>query len=168
MAGGAVASATSSSLPQPVTISDGWQLQDATKVPEAGEELSLASYKTHGWYTATVPGTVLTSLVHNGVYPEPLYGENNRPDKIPDSLSRTPYWYRTVFKVPKTYTGKHVWLHFDGINFSAQVWVNGRQIGTIKGAFSRGIFDISADVKPGKEGCAGGACFAATARRRSA
>ncbi len=151
MAGGAVASATSSSLPQPVTISDGWQLQDAAIVPEAGEELSLASYKTHGWYTAIVPGTVLTSLVHNGVYPEPLYGENNRPDKIPDSLSRAPYWYRTVFRVPKTYAGKHVWLHFDGINFSAQVWVNGRQVGAIKGAFSRGIFDILADVKPGKK-----------------
>ena len=64
-----------------------------------------------------MPGTVLTSLVNNGVYPEPLYGENNRPDKIPDSLSRTPYWYRTVFKVPKAYAGRHVWLNFDGNQF---------------------------------------------------
>jgi hypothetical protein len=147
---GAVASAASSSLPLPVTISDGWQLQDAAKVPEAGEVVASASYKPQSWYAATVPGTVLTSLVNNGVYGEPLYGENNRPDKIPDSLSRTPYWYRTVFKIPKAYTGKHVWLNFDGINFSAQVWVNGRQVGATKGAFSRGIFDISSDVKPGK------------------
>ena len=150
MTGGAVASAASSSLPLPVTISDGWQLQDGAKVPEAGAVVASASYKPRSWYTATVPGTVLTSLVNNGVYPEPLYGENNRPDKIPDSLSRTPYWYRTVFKIPKAYAGRHVWLNFDGINFSAQVWVNGRQASAMKGAFGRGIFDISSDVKAGK------------------
>jgi len=150
MMGGAVASAASSSLPLPVTIDAGWQLQDASKVPETGGAIAAANYKPQGWYTATVPGTVLTSLVKNGVYPEPLYGENNRPDKIPDSLSRAPYWYRTAFKIPKGYAGRHVWLNFDGINFSAQVWVNGRQVGAMKGAFGRGIFDISPDVKAGK------------------
>src|SRR5439155_20104475 len=31
------------------------------------------------WYRATVPGPVLTTLADNGVYPEPLWGENNRP-----------------------------------------------------------------------------------------
>jgi hypothetical protein len=150
MAGGTVASAASSSLPLPVTISDGWQLQDAAKVAETGAAVASAKYKPRSWYTATVPGTVLTSLVNNGVYPEPLYGENNRPDKIPDSLSRTPYWYRTVFKIPKAYAGRHVWLNFDGINFSTQVWLNGRQVGAMKGAFGRGIFDISPDVRAGK------------------
>jgi hypothetical protein len=140
-----------SSFAQPVTLAAGWQLQDASKVTQAGAEISSAKYKPEGWYSATVPGTVLTSLVNAGVYPEPLYGENNRPDKIPDSLARTPYWYRTVFAVPNTYAGKHVWLNLGGINFSAQVWVNGSQVGTMKGAFRRGIFDISPDVKPGKE-----------------
>jgi hypothetical protein len=149
MTGGTVALAVNS-LPQPVTLSNGWQLQDAAKVPETGAVVASPKYKPRGWYAATVPGTVLTSLVNNGVYPEPLYGENNRPDKIPDSLSRAPYWYRTVFKVPKTYAGQHVWLNFDGINFLAQVWVNGRQVGSMKGAFGRGIFDVSQDVRPGK------------------
>jgi len=151
MLAGPAALAASSSVPLPVTIDTGWQLQDAAKVPEGGGAIAAASYKPQGWYAATVPGTVLTSLVNDGVYPEPLYGENNRPDRIPDSLSRAPYWYRTVFKVPKAYAGRHVWLNFDGINFSAQVWVNGRQVGAMKGAFSRGIFDISQDVKPGKK-----------------
>jgi hypothetical protein len=34
------------------------------------------------WYKATIPGTVLTTLVNNNIYPEPLYGENNRPNKM--------------------------------------------------------------------------------------
>jgi hypothetical protein len=148
---GTFALAANSSLPESVTLSTGWQLQDATKVTEAGGAVASAKFKPQGWYSAMVPGTVLTTLVNAGVYPEPLYGENNRPDKIPDSLSRTPYWYRTVFEVPKTYKGRHVWLNLEGINFAAQVWVNGAQVGTMKGAFKRGIFDISSEVKPGKK-----------------
>jgi len=149
--GGPLALAANSSLPQPVTLDAGWQLQDAAKVQEAGAAIATEKYRPRAWYRATVPGTVLTSLVNNGVYPQPLYGENNRPDKIPDSLSRAPYWYRTVVKVPKAYAGRHVWLNFDGINFSAQVWVNGRKVGAMQGAFGRGIFDISQDVKVGKK-----------------
>jgi hypothetical protein len=148
---GSVALAADSSFAEPVTLGAGWQLQDAAKVTETGDAISSTSFRPQGWYSATVPGTVLTSLVNAGVYPEPLYGENNRPDKIPESLARTPYWYRTVFKIPKAYAGKHVWLNLEGINFSAQVWVNGRQVGTMKGAFRRGIFDISLDVKAGKD-----------------
>ncbi|NYF91610.1 glycoside hydrolase family 2 TIM barrel-domain containing protein [Tunturiibacter empetritectus] len=147
---GSVALAASSSVPESVTLSAGWQLQDAAKVTQAGNAIASAKFKPQGWYSATVPGTVLTSLVNAGAYPEPLYGENSRPDKIPDSLARTQYWYRTVFEVPKTYAGRHVWLNLEGINFSAQVWVNGTQAGTMKGAFKRGIFDISTVVKPGK------------------
>jgi len=147
---GSVALAADSSFAEPVSLGAGWQLQDAAKVTQTGDAISSTSFRPQGWYSATVPGTVLTSLVNAGVYPEPLYGENNRPDKIPDSLARTSYWYRTVFEVPKVYAGKHIWLNFEGINFSAQVWVNGRQVGTTKGAFRRGIFDISLDVKPGK------------------
>jgi hypothetical protein len=148
---GSVALAADSSFAEPVTLGTGWQLQDAAKVTQTGDAIASTSFKPQGWYSATVPGTVLTSLVNAGVYPEPLYGENNRPDKIPESLARTPYWYRTVFEVPKAYAGKHVWLNLEGVNFSAQVWVNGRQIGAMKGAFRRGIFDISPDVKAGKD-----------------
>jgi hypothetical protein len=137
--------------PGPVAISTGWQLQDAAKVPQAGAEVSAAAFKTEGWYTATVPGTVLTTLVNNHVYPEPLHGENNRPEIIPESLARTSYWYRTLIDVPKQYKGQRIWLNFEGINYSSAIWVNGAQVGTTRGAFVRGIFDITANVKPGKK-----------------
>jgi len=143
------ATATTTGL-DPVILSSGWQLQDVAKVPEAGDEVSTAAYKAAGWYTATVPGTVLTTLVNNKVYPEPLYGENNRPENIPESLAHSSYWYRTTLNIPKSYNGKHIWLHFDGVNYSSTVWVNGTQVGTTRGAFARGIFDISPNVKPGK------------------
>jgi len=101
------------------------------------------------WYRETVPGTVLTTLVNNNIYPDPLYGENNRPNIIPESLSRTSYWYRTEVTVPAEYASRRVWLNFDGINYMADVWVNGKQVGEIRGAFARGIFDITTLVTPG-------------------
>src|SRR5581483_5274788 len=73
----------------------GWQMQDSTKVSDAGDVVSTAKFHPDHWYTATVPGTVLTTLVNDGVYPEPLYGENMRA--IPESLNKTSYWYRAPF-----------------------------------------------------------------------
>ncbi len=152
LAGLLPAQADAPAQPLPVPLNVGWQLQDAAKVSAGGEAVSTSGYKPSAWYKATVPGTVLTSLVNDGVYAEPLYGENNRPDKIPDSLCRATYWYRTQFTVPSAYAGKHVWLHFDGINYEAEVWVNGHDLGSIKGAFARGLFDITPDIAAGKAG----------------
>ncbi|MDQ2730404.1 MAG: malectin domain-containing carbohydrate-binding protein [Armatimonadota bacterium] len=137
-------------LPPSIPLNSGWTLQDTRRLAETGPEISSRSYQPGYWYGATVPGTVLTSLVNDGVYPEPLYGENNRPDKIPESLCRTSYWYRTRFAVPRSYAGRHAWLHFNGINYIAQVWVNGHHLGSIQGAFARGLFDISRYVSIGK------------------
>ncbi len=142
---------TGQTNPEPLILSKGWQLQEISKVPQSGELISQNGYQATDWYTATVPGTILTTLVNNHVYPEPLYGENNRPDIIPESLCRTSYWYRTKFTVPSSYTGKKIWINFDGINYLADVWVNGKRVGNIKGAFIRGLFDISAQVEAGKD-----------------
>ena len=94
-----------------------------------------------------MPGTVLTSLVNDGVYPEPLYGLHN--ENIPDELCRTTWWYRTSFIPPAAYAGKHIWLTFHGINYIADVWVNGHKAGTIKGAFARGLFEVTTNVAVG-------------------
>ena len=145
------ASAAKSTPPAQVVLGSGWQLQDVAKAQQAGAIVSSPEFNTAGWYPATVPGTVLTTLVNNHVYPEPLYGENNRPEVIPESLARTSYWYRTLIAVPKSYKDHRIWLNFDGINYSAVVWLNGVQVGTIRGAFIRGVFDITAHVTPGRK-----------------
>ncbi len=132
---------------RPAETISGWQMQDVAKVSESAAVVAGAGYKPAGWYRATVPGTVLTTLVNNKVYPEPLYGENMRA--IPESLNKTSYWYRTSFLVPAGYKGRRTWLHFGGINYSAEIWVNGRQAGTMRGAFIRGDFDVTSFVTAG-------------------
>ena len=146
-----IAAAASSPLPPPVTIDSGWQLQDASKVPQPGAAIALPDFKPQGWYAATVPGTVLTSLVNNGVYRNRFMGRITVLTRFPRACLARRYWYRTVFEAPKAYKGRHVWLNLEGINYSAEIWVDGKQIGSMRGAFKRGIFDISTIVKPGKK-----------------
>ena len=122
-------------------IRNGWDLIAGDKLKQAGAALSKPGIVTDSWYNAVVPGTVLTSLVKDGVYPDPYFGLNNL--SIPDSLCRQDWWYRTSFTITEGNFGKHAWLTFDGINYMAEIWLNGKNIGSIKGAFEQGIFDIS-------------------------
>jgi len=125
-----------------------WRLAAAPGVREDGRTLSQAGYADASWYAATVPGTVLTTLIDRGVYPDPDHGLNNMA--IPESLSRQDYWYRTVFTAPPASDGQRLTLTFKGINYAAEVWLNGVRLGDIKGAFIRGVFDVTGQIRPGQ------------------
>jgi len=128
-------------------VAGGWRMSPAPDVKEDGTTISQAGFKSKEWYAATVPGTVLTTLVDRGVYPDPDYGLNNLV--IPESLNKQDYWYRTEFKAPKLGSGRRLTLTFQGINYRAAVWMNGKSLGTITGAFIRGVFDVTDEVKAG-------------------
>jgi hypothetical protein len=130
------------------TLVAGWTLAEAPKVSADGPAISATSFDTKSWYPATVPGTVLTTLVDRGVYPNPYYGLNNLA--IPESLNKQDYWYRNEFKAPAAVKGKRLTLTFEGINYKADVWLNGQSLGTITGAFIRGNFDVTGILKPGE------------------
>ncbi len=117
-----------------------WHLMEEPKVRAKGDVLSKVGFDAGSWMPATVPGTVLTTMINNGVYPDPDYGLNNMA--IPESLSRQDYWYRTEFTAPALGRGQHFVLTFEGINYAAEVWLNGKRLGDIRGAFVRGVFDV--------------------------
>src|SRR4051794_9255155 len=121
-----------------------WTPQASADVHENGAALSSAGFRPpRAWHPATLPTTVFSALVAAGVYPDPYFGTNLRsapgvsynigfnfsnapmPEESP---FRKPWWFRTEFKLPAEYRDKTVWLGFDGINFRANVWLNGKQI----------------------------------------
>ena len=139
--------------PNSWAILGGWQLTDEPSLSEAGVRpdgapISEPGYSSGKWLHATVPGTVLTTYIDRGVYPDPDYGLNNLA--IPEKLSRQNYWYRVEFTPPANLRHHHLTLTFKGVNYAATVWVNGSPVGKIKGAFMRGIFDVSDQLQPGK------------------
>jgi hypothetical protein len=130
-------------------IDGGWYLLPAPEIDAEGAQISTHGYSVRKWYEAVVPGTVLTTLVDRGVYPDPYYGLNNLA--IPETLNKQDYWYRTEFRAPAATSGKRLTLTFEGINYKASVWLNGQPLGTITGAFIRGAFDVTKILHPGVE-----------------
>ena len=133
-----------------------WKMIKAGDATDPGEKISLSNYATTNWMPAIVPGTVLNSLVYNQKYPEPYYGINNKIESklIPD-ISETgrdfyTYWFRTDFTVPQSFKGKTVWLQLDGINYRAEIWVNGNLLSTMNGMFIQDYIDVTDFVKVGE------------------
>jgi exo-1,4-beta-D-glucosaminidase len=158
----------------PVYLRQGWAIQSSAdvRVPSgvpsgpSGAALSTPAYDPRGWYPATLPSTVLHALVESHVYPDPYFGMNLRSipgtsypistnfsnlQMPPDSPFRHSWWYRASFQLDATYKGKTVWLGFDGIDFRANVWLNGRQIADssrMAGAWRLYRFDVTAAARP--------------------
>jgi hypothetical protein len=129
----------------PWKLRGGWRLTPAPQVKATGEEISEPGFDDRHWLAATVPGTVLTTMVDRGIYPDPDYGLNNMA--IPESLAHQDYWYRVEFRAPAAAHGQRLTLTFLGVNYAAEVWLNGKKLGGFKGAFLRGRFDVTGLVK---------------------
>jgi exo-1,4-beta-D-glucosaminidase len=150
-----------------VTLRDGWAVQSSAKVSATGEVVSVPGFDTASWYKTAAPNTVFAVLVENGVYKNPYFGMNLRSvpgvsykiggqfanEEMPkDSPYNVPWWYRSEFLVPGSFKGKTVWLAFRGINYRADIWVNGKKVAgsdKVVGAFRRYEFDVTQFVKPG-------------------
>ncbi|MDP4224068.1 MAG: discoidin domain-containing protein [Bacteroidota bacterium] len=118
-----------------------WKIKRVPDVSETGESISKNGFDASAWVTATVPGTVLVSYWNAGALPDPNFGDNQL--MISESFFNTDFWYRDQFRVPSDFSGEHMFLNFDGINWKADVYVNGKKAGKIEGAFIRGKFDVT-------------------------
>ncbi len=126
-----------------------WQLQRASEVTARGEQIASDAFDSSSWIWATVPGTVLTSYMNIGAVPHSNYAD--WVDQVSESFFRSNFWYRDVFEMPAELLqrGELQRLHFDGINWKANVFLNGHRLGRIEGAFRRGEFDVSGLLREG-------------------
>ncbi|MEA1876079.1 MAG: glycoside hydrolase family 2 TIM barrel-domain containing protein [Bacteroidota bacterium] len=131
-------------------ISAQWEIQSSERITLDGKEISSCGYSTNGWYPTSVPSTVLATLVSNKVYKDPYFGTNLKA--ISEKQFKVPWWYRTEFDLTSDQVNKIVLLSFDGINYLANIWLNGKQIAdykTFNGAFRQIKLDISSSIIPG-------------------
>jgi exo-1,4-beta-D-glucosaminidase len=150
-----------------ITLREGWRVQSSAKVSSAAEAVSTAGFDASSWYKTSAPSTVFAVLVENGVYQNPYFGMNLRSvpgvsyaigsefanQEMPaDSPYAVPWWYREEFEVPALFEGRTVWLAFRGINYRAEIWINGKKLAgsdQVVGAFRRYEFDVTPYVKAG-------------------
>src|SRR3984957_8957007 len=150
-----------------IALREGWAVQSSAKVSAGGETVSTSGFDSSSWYKTSAPNTVFAVLVENGVYKDPYFGMNLRSvpgvsyaigsefanQEMPaDSPFAVPWWYRKEFEVPAQLSGKTVWMAFRGINYRADIWINGKKVAgsdQVVGAFRRYEFDVTPFVKVG-------------------
>ena len=166
----AVAAAQPSFQPAPaltLPLHEGWALQSSAKVAATGDAISSASFKTNDWIQADVPTTVVAAQVKSKLLPDPFYGMNMRQypgvsypvgfnfsnvPMPPDSPYAVSWWYHKEFTLPNLFAGKTVWLNFRGINYRANIFLNGKQIANsneVAGAWRTYEFDVTSALKQG-------------------
>jgi exo-1,4-beta-D-glucosaminidase len=161
-------------------LRDHWALQSSTKVDAQGETISTPIFVPQGWHDVSVPTTVVAALVNDKTLPDPFFATNLR--QFPgmtygvgknfsniamarDSPYAVSWWYRKQFIVPAAYAGKTVWLNFKGINYRADLWLNGKQIANsnqVAGAWRTYEFNVTESLKPGAENVLAVQVFAPT------
>ena len=145
---------------------EGWI---AATVPSTVFAAQLAAGKVkdpnYGMTLRSEPGMTTRTPVppsgrnaHNQSYdPGAAYqiGANYSNSAMPsDSPYHCSWWYRKSFAVPATAKGKVQWLRFNGINYRANIWINGKQVADsqqVQGAFRTFEFDVTNYLAAGKE-----------------
>ena len=152
-----------------LALHEGWTLQTSAKVEAKGEVISTAQFSPTGWHQVTVPSTVVAALIKDKTLPDPFFGTNLRSypgvtypiganfsniPMAPESPYAVSWWYRKQFTIPASYKGKTIWLKFNGINYRADIWLNGKQIAKsddVAGAWRTYEFNITSLAKAGAE-----------------
>jgi exo-1,4-beta-D-glucosaminidase len=132
-----------------IALKEGWFVQNSAKIKLPGDELSSDVTMKGDWYKASVPSTVMGVLARNGLYEDIFVGDNYESiDKLQFDHS---WWYVRPFEIQSVKKNQHITLHFEGINYYANIWLNGRLLASrdsVFGTFRRFEFDVTNLVKP--------------------
>jgi len=142
------------SQPSSFLLNNNWKAKRATDVLADGTEITSGKYKPEGWIEATVPGTVLTTLLNNKQIPDPFFGMNNNliPDVNDTGREYYTYWFYNEFEMSEIKEDQQVWISFRGINYFADIFLNGKRINTNthQGMYLREKYLITPYLNKGK------------------
>ena len=150
-------------------LRDDWQIQTSSGQPE-GVTISKVDFTASGWYPTVIPASVSGVLAKEGVYPDPFFSTNLRDwpgmsrggmrgmrrsgGTQQDNPFSVGWWFRTEFDLPAEMAGQSITLHFEGINYRADIWLNGERIADsnqVAGAMRRFTFDVTKVARPGEK-----------------
>jgi len=125
-----------------------WKIYPVDKVTGSVSDMSNPEFDISQWIPATVPGTFFVDYVNAGVEDNPDFGDNIY--RVDETKYNKAHWYRLEFEVPENFVKDKLWLNFDGVNKEGVFYLNGQQLGQVKGFMLRSKYDITTKVKAGK------------------
>lgn len=133
-----------------IYLDDGWQLFSSEDVSEDGATISSIGFNKSMGYQIEVPSTVMHGLMQNNLFPDIF--EPNILEEMDKSPYEVPWWYRKEFKVNDLSDMDFYQVTFEGINYKANIWLNGVQIAhqdSVQGSYGVWNFEITDYLKKG-------------------
>lgn len=129
---------------QHVDLSADWSLTWRDRPVSSLEALAAAGE----WIQVKRPMSVQMALYYAGRLPHPYVGLNS---SLYGWVTEKAWYYRRYFPLTGDAAGRYVFLCFDGIDYFARVWLNGKLLGRHEGMFGGPIVEVSRWVKAGAE-----------------
>jgi beta-galactosidase len=106
---------------------------------DPGAAASSPAFDDARWYRVSAPHT------YNDV--DTFTRWSNRAMTGEKELWSGRTWYRKTFTLPPEYHGKKVFLEFEGVRQVAEIFLNGRRLGSSKNGFVPFGFELTPDLK---------------------
>jgi len=134
-----------------IDLTGKWQMAgrdaDAANPFGSGKPRSLPKMGDWTWHDVSVPGSIRSGLLEAKVIEDPYWSDN-----APKSLwtEKMDWWFRKTIVVPKEWSGRRVFIGFDGLDYYSSIWVNGKFLGDHEGMYGGPVLDVTPLVRYGQ------------------
>ena len=128
--------------PNHLSLNGTWDFHWSGTPVESPEGFYRHDFDRSGWDEISVPSNWQMEgfgypLFRNIGLPFP-----DDPPRVPDGFNPVGSYYRS-FTLPEEWSGKQVFLHFEGVQSASYVWVNGQEAGYNQGGMEPAEYDIT-------------------------
>ena len=128
---------------QEIDLTGKWQMAcgDADTIPfGSGKSRTLPDMKGWRWSRVTVPGSIRSGLLEAGLIEDPYWSENAGKSLWTEKKD---WWFKKSIVIPKKWSGKHIFLGFDGVDYYSSIWFNGKFLGDHEGMYGGPVHDVT-------------------------
>lgn len=117
-----------------------WQIKDYYGADWRWRNVHRTPKPEAGWYPAAVPGTVAFDVWQARAIPDPYFELNSR---LIEWIPARTWVYRRLFTVDASWQGQRAQLRFEGVDYEAQFFLNGHDLGTHTGMYTPAVFEVA-------------------------
>ncbi|WP_406395747.1 DUF4981 domain-containing protein [Streptomyces sp. NBC_00882] len=142
--------------PYRLSLDGTWKFAYADRPADRDTDFYRTDVDDTDWDTLPVPSVW---QVHGYDFPiyvnitYPWWGPNGLGEEAQPPAAPTRYnpvgQYRRTFTVPKDWSGRRTFLHFEGVKSAHYVWINGELVGYHEDSCTPAEYDITPHLKPG-------------------
>ncbi|GGS42396.1 glycoside hydrolase family 2 TIM barrel-domain containing protein [Streptomyces griseoviridis] len=142
--------------PYRLSLDGTWKFAYADRPEDRDADFHRTDLDDGDWGTIPVPSVWQLHGHDRPIYLNityPYWGPNGRGEEPRPPAAPTRHnpvgQYRRTFTVPRDWSGRRTFLHFEGVKSAHYVWINGELAGYDEDSYTPSEYDITDHLKPG-------------------